>query len=128
MQQQDIARCSQFLLAMDQAVMAETSQLDDLFGLEEAVLASAPLVEELLCQILLPVDGGERLSLLQARDVRLDQRLDVLFAQIRLNRLDQIMGAVMVVYFDLMAAHLARAMAEIGKLEGRDDASLPSPV
>ena len=66
LEQQDIARCSQFLLAMDQAVMAETSQLDDLFGLEEAVLASAPLVEELLCQILLPVDGGERLSVLQA--------------------------------------------------------------
>lgn len=114
-QQQMVRQAANFIRDFDTAITAELNAEPDFFELEGAV-ESAPLVEDIICKILLPVDGGERLTAAQARELRLDQRMSILLGQIQLNRLDQYMEHVMKRVFELQADRIARALVEIEKM------------
>ncbi|MFN8606865.1 MAG: hypothetical protein U0931_04995 [Vulcanimicrobiota bacterium] len=110
-EQQSIRETAQFVRAFDKAIRSEEGAIN--LGFAEQLLASAPEVEELLVSILLPVPGGDRMTIFQAREVPQKARLSILMAQIQLNRLDEMMPGVLHVFLEIQAARVQRALDTI---------------
>lgn len=115
LQQQTIRGSALFLKRLDEAVQVEKAGLGDL-TMEAVVDAAASQIEAIIVDLLHPSDGGPRLTMEQAADLRTDQRTAILEAQIKLDRADELVPPAMAIVMEIQATRLA--IATIGLAAG----------